>query len=133
MIHRGPHSMISGRISVSMYCTFSKTYRTKGHSFRKQCLHILQFKKPMYSSPNLSKLARADISCQFKKARNLCRHCLQNEWTLTVSTVSFRKSVVLTYCGAYQGRQNREARKGRGAFWPISYIILFQPGHSVII
>ena len=34
------------------------------------------------SSPNLSKLARADISCQFMKTRSLCRHCLQNEWTL---------------------------------------------------
>ena len=54
----------------------------KGHSFCKQCLHDLQFKKTRYSSPNLSKLARADISCQFKKTRYLCRHCLQNEWTL---------------------------------------------------
>ena len=35
-----------------------------------------------YSLPNFSKLARADMSCQFKKRRYLCRHCLQNEWTL---------------------------------------------------
>ena len=54
----------------------------KGHSFCKKCPHDLQFKKTRYSSPNLSKLARADISCQFKKTRHLCRHCLQNEWTL---------------------------------------------------
>ena len=52
------------------------------HSFCKQCLHNRQFKKTRYSSPNLSKLARADISCQFKKTRYLCRHCLQKELTL---------------------------------------------------
>ena len=46
---------------------------TKGHSFCKQCLHILQFMKTESSSPNLSKLARADISCQFMKTRSLCR------------------------------------------------------------
>ena len=46
---------------------------TKGHSFCKQCLHNLQFKKKRYSSPNLSKLARTDISCQFLKTRSLCR------------------------------------------------------------
>ena len=39
----------------------------KDHSFCKQCLHDLQFKKTRYSSSNFSKLARADISCQFKK------------------------------------------------------------------
>ena len=54
----------------------------KGHSFCKQCLHDLQFMKTRYSSPNLSKVARVDISCQFKETRYLCRHCLQNEWTL---------------------------------------------------
>ena len=31
-----------------------------------------------------NKLARADISCQFMKTRSLCRHCLQNEWTLVI-------------------------------------------------
>ena len=36
----------------------------KGHSFCKQCLHDLQFKKTRY----------------------LCRHCLQNEWTLLTKT-----------------------------------------------
>ena len=50
--------------------------RTKGHLFCKQCLQHLQFKKTRYSSPNLSMLARADISCQFKKTRCLCRHAL---------------------------------------------------------
>ena len=54
----------------------------KGHSFCKQCLHDLQFMKTRSFSPDLSKLARADISCQFMKTRSLCRHCLQNEWTL---------------------------------------------------
>ena len=52
---------------------------TKGHSLCKQCLHDLQFIKKGPSSPNLSKLARADMSCQFKKTRYLCRHCLQKE------------------------------------------------------
>ena len=32
------------------------------------------------ASPNLSKLAKADM---LKKTRYLCRHCLQNEWTLS--------------------------------------------------
>ena len=46
-----------------------------------------------YSSPNLSKLARADISCQFQKTRYLCRHCLQNEWTLLTIT----SYIILSY------------------------------------
>ena len=46
----------------------------KGHSFLKQCLHDLQFKNKVLLT-KLSKLARADISCQFKKTRYLCRHC----------------------------------------------------------
>ena len=46
---------------------------TKGHSFCKQCLHDLQFMKTGSSLPNLSKLARSDISCQFMKTRSLCR------------------------------------------------------------
>ena len=53
-----------------------------GHLFCKQCLHDLQFMKRRSSSPNISELARAGISCQFMKTRSLCRHCLQNEWTL---------------------------------------------------
>ena len=61
----------------------------KGHSFCKQCLHNLQFKKPRYSSPKTSKLARADISCQFKKAMYLYRHSLQNEWTLVFQSYFF--------------------------------------------
>ena len=55
---------------------------TKGHSFCKLCLQNFQFKKTRYSSPNHSKLVRADISCQFKKTKYLCRHCSQNECTL---------------------------------------------------
>ena len=43
------------------------------HSLCKQCVHDLQFMKKGFSSPNLSKLARADISCQFIKTRSLCR------------------------------------------------------------
>ena len=42
----------------------------KGHSFRKQ---YHQFMKTRSSSSNLSKLARADISCQFMKPRSFCR------------------------------------------------------------
>ena len=40
---------------------------SKGHSLCKHCLHDLQFIKKGSSSPNLSKLARADISCQLMK------------------------------------------------------------------
>ena len=68
----------------------------KGHLFCKQCLHDLQFLKTRSSSPNLSKLARADISCQFIKTRSLCRHCLQNEWTLVTNlkALCLRKSMM---------------------------------------
>ena len=45
----------------------------KDHSFGKQAMQDLQFMKTRSSSPNLSKLARADISCQFMKTRSLCR------------------------------------------------------------
>ena len=45
----------------------------KGYLLCKQCLHDLQFMKKGSSSPNLSKLARADISCEFMKTRSLCR------------------------------------------------------------
>ena len=72
-----------------------KTF-SKGHSFCKQCLHNLQFKKTRYSSPNLSKLARVDISCQFKKTRYLCRHCLQNKWTLVSIVFLFVNFVKIT-------------------------------------
>ena len=53
-----------------LQCIQTKLY--KGHSFSKQCLHDLQFMKKGSSSPNISKLARADISCQFMKTRSLC-------------------------------------------------------------
>ena len=58
------------------------TYLSKGNMFCKQCLHNLQIMKTRSSSPNPCKLARADNSCQFMKTRSVCRHCLQNEWTL---------------------------------------------------
>ena len=45
----------------------------KAHSLCKQCLHDLHFLKKGSFSPNLSKLARADISCHFMKTRSLCR------------------------------------------------------------
>ena len=45
----------------------------KAHSLCKPCLHDLHFVKKESSSPNLSKLARADISCQFMKTKSLCR------------------------------------------------------------
>ena len=57
----------------------------KGQSCCKQCLHHLHFMKTKTSSPNLQKLARADISCQFMKTKILVQNCLQNEWTLLIS------------------------------------------------
>ena len=69
---------------------------TRSHSFCKQCLHALPFRKTRYSSPNLSKLARVDISCQFKKTRYLCRHCLQNKWTLVSIVFLFVNFVKIT-------------------------------------
>ena len=46
---------------------------SKAHSLSKQCLHNLHFMKKGYSSPNLSKLGRADISSHFMKTWTLCR------------------------------------------------------------
>ena len=66
--------------SIIFSIVYSKTNYstlTKGHSFCKQSLHNLQFMKTSYSSPNLSKLARADISCQFKKTRYLFTNFLK--------------------------------------------------------
>ena len=45
----------------------------KAHSLCKQCLHDLHFLKKGPFSTNISKLARADISCHFMKTRSLCR------------------------------------------------------------
>ena len=42
-------------------------FSSKAHSLCKQCLHDLHFLKKGSFSPKLSKLARADISCQFMK------------------------------------------------------------------
>ena len=67
---------------------------SKGHSFCKQCLHNLQFMKTRSSSPNLSKLARADISCQFMKTRSLCT-TVQNEWTLITNFGFFSNLLLL--------------------------------------
>ena len=73
--------MVQAAISLYQNCLpFVGT--TKDHSFSKQCLHDLQFMKTRSSSPNIYKLARADISSQFMKKRSFCRHCLQNKWTL---------------------------------------------------
>ena len=41
---------------------FNLARAAKVHSFLKQCLHDLHFMKTRYFSPNLSKLAPADIS-----------------------------------------------------------------------
>ena len=62
---------------------------TKGHSLCKQCLHDLLFNETKYLPSNLSKLARDDISCQFKKSRYLCRHFLKNKWTLGTIVYSY--------------------------------------------
>ena len=60
---------------------------TKGHLLCKQCLHALQFMKKGSSSPNLSKLARADISCQLYENKILVPNCLHNEWTLPITLI----------------------------------------------
>ena len=62
----------------------NKVRKLNAIRFCKQCMHDLQFMKTWSSSPNLYKLARADISYQFMKTRSLCRHCIQNEWTLAL-------------------------------------------------
>ena len=56
-----------------LFATFHdlKVTLAKGHSLCEQCLYNLLFMKKGSSSPNLSKLARADISCQFMQS--LCR------------------------------------------------------------
>ena len=83
-------------------CQIAKIcFNTKGHSLCKQCLHDLQFMKKGSSSPNLSKLARADISCQFMKTRSLCRHCLQNEWPLTQDYSSYFRSSYIPHRFGY--------------------------------
>ena len=83
-----------------------KKWECKGHSFCKQCLHDLQFKKMRYSSRNLSKLASADISCQFKKTRYLCRRCLQNEWTLEALEAIISVSALLSFLSFVQFSAN---------------------------
>ena len=62
----------------------NKVRKLNALRFCKQCMHDLQFMKTWSSSPNLYKLARADISYQFMKTRSLCRHCIQKEWTLAL-------------------------------------------------
>ena len=75
---------VSGFRHVQLFVFAFNRYQEmcKGHSFFKQCLHDLQFMKTRSSSPNLSKLARADISCEFMKTMSFWRHSLKNEWTL---------------------------------------------------
>ena len=58
---------------TTLHSLYVSIFLPKGHSFCKQCLHDLQFIKTRSSSPNLSKLARADISCQTMKTRSFCR------------------------------------------------------------
>ena len=59
----------------------------KGLSFCKQCMQDLQFMKTRSSSPNHSKLARADISCQFMKTRWLFTKRIDfiNKWQIKKS------------------------------------------------
>ena len=61
---------------------------TKAHSLCKQCLHNLHFLKKGSFSPNLSKLARADISCHLIKNKILVQNCLLNKWILGMSSRS---------------------------------------------
>ena len=72
---------------------------------KKNKIKAIRFVKTRSSSPNLSKLARANISCQFMKTRSLCRHCLQNKWTLEATLIP-KPSVLkqrkdLLDCGAF--------------------------------
>jgi hypothetical protein len=60
-----------GSKNIFYICPIDLDVLHKGHSLCKQCLHDLQFMKKGSSSLNLSKLARADISCQFMK-KNPC-------------------------------------------------------------
>ena len=64
-----------------------KTSNNKSHSFFKQCLHDLQFMEKMYCSPNLYKLTRADISCQFYANKVLAQ-------TLFIRKMDFRSTTV---------------------------------------
>ena len=54
----------------------------KVHSFPKQCLYNLHFVKTTSLSPNLSKLAPADIIWRTLFSKNEKKHCLKNEWIL---------------------------------------------------
>ena len=64
-----------GRLYLMLFKYLSRILSNlaKAHSLCKQCLHDLHFLKKRSYSPNLSKLARADISCHFMKTRSLCR------------------------------------------------------------
>ena len=87
--NRSKMSLMDPLIIKNQFCIIQNLH--KCHSFREQ------FQKTRYCSPNLSKLARADISCQFKKTRFLCRHCLQKEWTLASIPYSTSKKLVQNY------------------------------------
>ena len=79
--------------------------RSKGHSFYKQ--HDLQLMKTRSLSPNLSKLARAEIRCQFMKIRSLCTNCLQNKLTLIfirilkVCTITTEHRLITRYIASF--------------------------------
>ena len=65
---------------------------TKAHSLCNQCLHDLHCLKKASFSPNLCKLPRADINCNFMKTRSLCRtvHSMNYHHNFTLFFISFR-------------------------------------------
>ena len=68
-----PTALLSGSCCAQHASANEKQATIKAIRFCKQCLHDLQFMKKRYSSPNLSKLTRADISCQFYEIKVLLR------------------------------------------------------------
>ena len=102
----------------------AKKYQTKGHSFFKQRLHNFQLRKTRYSSPNLSKLARTDISSQFNKTRYLYRHCN----FLSSQMVSYSCSP--SYLPLYNGKWARlkyhgtDKTKGSRNFFRLTWLVI---------
>ena len=85
---------------------------TKGSSFRKQCLHDIQFMKTRSSSPNLSKIVRADISNQFMKTRSLFRHCFHKLFTKRMD-FNHKSGYCFSYClRVIKNKSDKSERNG---------------------
>ena len=66
-----PRNLLRSKYA-SCICTKNVNF-LKAHSLCKQCLHDPHFLKRGSFSPDISNVARADISCHFMKTRSLCR------------------------------------------------------------